>query len=409
MPDHSRENLVDCAVVGKLISQGRSNADIAELLSIRDDQVTRLTKLARKEGFLSTIHPFHDDVVREQRILTPFKQRLREISFAERLNQASWVRKVKTSIVVIDTVEPRAFERRAGQLLADMIVKAKNAHLGVMWGGVIESALRSLEEHYREHPNSRPHHLIRCIPLCGEPTGVVRNSAPRYSSSYLAAELHRIFSGDKVDHHRDEQHLLTAIPAYIPRERRDSAVTDFLWSIAGYKEIFGCKTAKGQKAGVADDLDLIVTGLGAFDPDERDDEDSITGIFLRERIELEKARDKSIAAKLRACAIGDVGGWIAPREGIDRDQQSFIKELNTGWTGAQERHFLNCAARRRKIVEKQKPDGATEPVAEKRQPSGVIAIARGAHKDQIVRYSVVQKLVNTVICDLKLARALERL
>jgi len=160
-------------------------------------------------------------------------------------------------------------------------------------------------------------------------------------------------------------------------------LSDFLFKIPGFQKIFRPSSGVALVAKV----DTVVTGVGVFKEDGQE-EDRESGAFLRERI----AQEHLDSAKLAKIVYGDFGGILLPRPNLTPSQQSQVADLNIGWMGAQETDFCRIARQSR---------SSNRP--------GMIVVARGTQKAELIRHALQRGLVNELIIDIPLARKLQEL
>src|SRR5205807_2708443 len=121
--------------------------------------------------------------------------------------------------------------------------------------------------------------------------------------------------------------------------------------------------------------DCLLTGVGAGYKKTDDP-------WFKEMTQLE-VTTKVVLDKL---AIGDIGGIFLAREESTRER---IEDINQRWTGIKEEHIRRCAKE-----------------AQQSDRSGVIVVAVGSHKAEIIRECVRLGLVNELIIDYELAKHL---
>lgn len=360
---------VDILLVAKLLAAGNSLGEIAEILNWDKTRVGRYRDAGLKANYLKYEI---DEQNASEELRASAKGRYEELELDKELATRPWAQECKFHIVSDADDE---FNRSAANRLADIISSSASRRVGIMWGGTIERVLNELKELYDDNPTRLPNaREFSATPLCGEPTSV-RSPLAKYSSSMLAARLQDLLNHSSSP---EDMSYLTGVPAYLPIS---SPARSFVEDIRGYQEIF-----VGPQA-LADDLDLILTGVGVFDPTKREDDKehgSKTGIFLRERLHYERCE----ADELATIVHGEIAGILIPKAGISDAEEKRIGELNKGWNGAQRRHLLKCVNR------------ASEKMA------GVVAIVRGAHKAELVYHAIRAGMISQVICDREHAKAL---
>lgn len=245
-------------------------------------------------------------------------------------------------------------------------------HLGVTWGRTVQAVAEGLKERVRRSADRTS--PIDFVPMCGDPTINVLGDARR-SSAHIVADLHEHFNGRST-----APRSLVGVAAYIPEEfavgrapEIIESIRDFLASSASYRDIFGNKLRKG----VVDDLDAVLTSVGpALPGDPWFKAAALNGTAQR------------LLARLSA---GNIGGVFLPRRGV-KGTHSHIEDMNKRWTGCRIEHFHNCAQ-----------NAGTSP-----SRVGVVVVAIGEEKAEVVETCVRMGLVNQLIVDQGLARALRK-
>lgn len=216
------------------------------------------------------------------------------------------------------------------------------------------------------------------IPLCGESLGAIRPSI--LSSSTLAQRF-----GEALTTRAAEDYLsLGMIPVFLPGPDAFSdmdvdAVKKLLSFAPAYTRIFGTGTAENGRP-LAEQLDIVITSISR--------EDRAFGVgdhpdFTWKTLQL------SEFAKL---VIGDLAGIPLLRPDVPADA---VAPLLDRWTGLQAEHLRLCAER------------ASAPV---NAPAGVIVVGTGRERAPCIVEAVRRGLVNHLVVDEELGRALiERL
>jgi DNA-binding transcriptional regulator LsrR (DeoR family) len=270
--------------------------------------------------------------------------------------------------------DPSGWDARAqrfGRLAAPRVQELLPAMnlAGVTWGKTIARLVDGLQ-HLNPQTPALPDR-VRFVPLTGEP---LTFPDPETSSSNLAHRLNEIVNG-----RADVVHSLTAVPAFIPAKftgRGRQAIRAFIAEIAGYRVIFAAEGADGRRQEpLADRLDCIITGVGTVSP-------GVSGRLLDDRVVAEDITKE----RLQERVIGDIGGVFLPRSPRD----GVVRGINERWTGVRLEHIARCAA------------------AAARDPSrvGVIVLALGRAKAEILLECVRGGLINELIIDHDLAQAL---
>jgi hypothetical protein len=222
-----------------------------------------------------------------------------------------------------------------------------------------------------------------------------------YSASRLAQLLGAALRGQaaKPDP-RSELPCLVGVPAYLPQKVRrngGAAWQDFIAGIPGYQEIFG--PSNGRVRPLVERVDTIICGTGII-ASEREEQDrpytpadtmfrAKTGDFIRERLEQEEGLTRSALDRM---IYGDIGGWLLRRQRLSAEDRRWVDSLNDGWTGIKGAHLARVAG-------DAKQSGAP----------GIILLAGGGAKAEMVAEIVRLGLVNVLLLDSYLANALKRL
>ena len=218
------------------------------------------------------------------------------------------------------------------------------------------------------------------IPICGDPLHISHLAEAGYSASQLAALLQAAL-GSKPS---SELPTLAGVPAYLPRNLQFlGAVEQFIEGLPGYRVVFGKMRTRPSQA-LSQKLDTLITGVGILAAAE----DSIggsTGAFIKERL----LQGESNAAELASLLHGDIGGLLLGKEALTESQIRRVGQLNDGWTGLRLRELKDLAKRTKR-------SGAP----------GVVVIASGANKADVVCEALRGSLVNELIIDRELADAI---
>jgi DNA-binding transcriptional regulator LsrR (DeoR family) len=146
-----------------------------------------------------------------------------------------------------------------------------------------------------------------------------------------------------------------------------------------YQTIFG-PPASADAVPLADQLDTLITSVGSFNEgwEEFKDEMSKVGVPT---------------ARLREVAVGDLGGVLLPKRTPSAAEQAkvhaAVPAIAGTWTGLT---LAQCQRIARQAVHTERP--------------GVVVVAIGASKKEMVLAGVEQGLINALIIDHDLAMAL---
>lgn len=391
----------DAQAVAWLLSQGKTQKEIAELMGVSQPVVSRLKERAETEKWLKT--EVTCDLTLEQkaeaqkRVWPDFKRLLDVL--ADAAARAAGNPFVPAGVRVYDTggraIDPdgynqqlRQFGRLAANRLGDLLRPEDVKVVGVTWGKTIACLIEAIEIRY-------PTPLRKLNPIDFVPLSGVLLSDPsiELSSTTLVAKLHKIVNGQESG-----ARSLAAVPARIPAkfQRTGAELTaserktlkKFIDDIPGYQAIFEGASGKPR----VDEIDFILTSVGCDYSQSNDP-------WLDEMI----SHETLTKGELARVAIGDLGGIFLPTptanptptakksdlEKQDEINEKKLDEINRRWKGATIKHVKNCAAQ-----------------AAERNAPGVIVIAMGARKARIVLECVRKGLVNQLIIDRDLAEAI---
>jgi len=267
-----------------------------------------------------------------------------------------------------------AFTTQAAPLVHSLLMREAVDTCGVTWGFMLWDLSIGLQAMRVPAPwRKRP---IRFIPLTGDPLQDRKVYAPSLTSSSIAAEMSKIVNEDAY-----RPPWLGLVPAYIPDKFQGAALNGIerlIRMVPEYAEIFD---AKGKR-GAAYKLDVILTSVGrAANP---------LGFGMGRLFASLGRRVKHLSDQIH----GDIGGVLLPR---NADQPSeLIQSIERRWKGLKREHLESCA--RRAFDE--------DPAVGR---PGVIVLAEGEDRADVVLHAVERGLINHLIIDTSLEKALENL
>jgi DNA-binding transcriptional regulator LsrR (DeoR family) len=376
--------------VARFRSRNLTQAQIAKRLNKSQPEVSRLVAYAKEHQFLARAPSFliqnvdlsdlaevdrrffvHDELCPELRKLAPAGRHL--------------------DVRVLPPGD-EAFAAAAASCVGEWLHRARV--VGIMWGRSLERMVTRIRGCLDASGQGEAYD-VQCVPLCGDPVHLMNLGQVRYSASQLAAELSRALNPERPS----DQPCLVGVPAYVPRkiflQRNGGAVwQDFVEEIPGYRLIFG--PGNGEEKPWVERVDTIISGTGIIISGSRRQDHTAppagmaahdqTGDFIRERLTQEEGVSESALAEL---IYGDIGGWLLGRHGLRAADRRLVDSLNQGWTGIREEHLVN-------VAKNAKPGGAP----------GVILVAAGLAKVEMVRELVRRGFVNQLLIDTSLAKAL---
>jgi DNA-binding transcriptional regulator LsrR (DeoR family) len=235
---------------------------------------------------------------------------------------------------------------------------------------------------------------IEFVPILGDL--LLERAAPLYSENHrchatnLAAQLADFFG-------QTRSRILLHAPAYIPEgfqpktehAERVRTARAFIEAIPAYRLVFG-----ERRDGLIDRVDTLVTSVGGplvLDPEDQG--------WLRPTVTNADER----ASLQSAGVVGDLcGRFVTKTQVTNFPADSAITAANDRCFGPQIEHFRECATRAR--------DTAASRNSEDPSPGlGVMVVAAGAEKAEVVFSVCFNKLVNELVVDSDLAAALLKL
>lgn len=365
------------AQVAYLISRGFNQGEAQGLLGLNRTEVGRLVRRARVLGLLKR-PVFSEDVFR--RLWPNPKKRinLENLRFglkllkglketAEKENRKLTLTQVKVVSSVSSETTPEAwsdrlrdFGREAMPYLQDVLAKTEICAVG--WGGTVGAVVSAAE--LEGFDGKMPHPKLASS--CGE---LFDHLGFANASSSLVERLHLLLNGKK-----SADYTFRGVPALL----NEPTLRDFyLQKHPGYRAVFG-------PSGIADQFDAIVTSVGTF-------EQQGVHAFKRALVAEWNAKEES----LKRISWGDLGGVLVPRLKVTADDQKEFDRIASLWTGITLKHYRETAMRAFKIA-----------VSQAQEIPGVVVFAIGKNKAEIVHEIIKAGLVNRVVVDLDLAKAL---
>lgn len=377
----SKERRLKALAAARFRSEGHTQNEIALRLDTSQPEVSRLLDDATAYGFFNP-HP----TLQRKSIKDDEWDEVDQIYFIDRdlVNQlrARTPRGLHFDARVFPS--DGEFAYRAAGRVAQLLQRARR--VGVMWGRTLLRVMDEIASRWALPKGAKPP-LIDCLPLCGDPVYLMNQRDMEKSASHLAATLEVALTGAR----NPALPCLIGVPAYIASpilhqgETRHSDLWAFIRRIPGYEAIF----TKGGPSGKAwvEGIDTILTGVGIIGTEKEQSWDEI-GDFIQERL----AQEGLPKTTLKDLIYGDIGGLLLERKGLKTEDQKLVERLNQGWTGIKEAH-LQAVAR------KATPQGLP----------GIILVAIGAAKAEMIDEILRRGFVNELLIDEDLALALKAL
>jgi DNA-binding transcriptional regulator LsrR (DeoR family) len=237
------------------------------------------------------------------------------------------------------------------------------------WGKTLFSAIENSKP---QHWRATAGHAIRFVPVCGEPHQFTSNEE---TSSHLAARLHEL-----VKSTAPPPPSLSGVPALIARRYHGAdlrGIRRFVEDAASYREVFG------ETNPLIAQVDSLLTAVGpAEHPMGFSFEELLTAGSTPER--------KLTGARLKKLVVGDIGGVLIPRPGLDAPARREVEQLQKMWTGVQLHHLERIA----------------RAAAKGSRPGVIIAAIGGDDRAEIIAEVIRYGLVNELVIDRPLSEAL---
>lgn len=382
---------------------------IAEHLGIKQPDVSRRLKLAEERGWLSRPEFLRGPDISDARmeeIENAFYRKLPELRRGiERLSRTRRPHDPPPRIQVFysgPTATDRAgyhkrqelFGWNAALYVRELIPKMR--HIGVAWGKTIARLIDGLRP-----LNPRFDKGSLFFPVSGEP---LREHGEENSATELAAGLQAFVEGGPAEGPGLNM-VIPCIPDHFSETVTSEIKQSLLGQVAGYRRIFLGEPGAGRESSgrLIEEMDTLITGVGTAAKTSTDP-------WLIERVNAMHNEPPLTREDFEAYTFGDISGvyllrpelpaLIGSRLGktagqgkVGRERSAIeakVRRINTQWTGIQREHVARCAERARSSD----------------QTAGVIVLAIGRAKSEIVIEAVNQSLVNHLLIDQDLADAL---
>jgi DNA-binding transcriptional regulator LsrR (DeoR family) len=382
---------LDILATAYLYGQQQTQETIGRSLGLSQPMVSRLVLRAKQQGYLETRTRFVEDRVTKED-LARIQARVRPAPLKEILSKvAAEGSKLPGPVVHVYPSHSRntssaAWRHRVDEFASACVddvlkVLASATVIGVSWGDTVASAIDAMK---RVAPAvQRDKRTRTAVPLLGEPLGL---NITQHSSSVLAARLEEALNPG-VEPGQGHSLSLAAVPALIPAEMSEPeivAIHKLINLITAYREIFGAKRRKAAGVEMSvpwiDRIDAVLTSTSTHERPLGFDDDSLIRTAGVER------------TKLNDLVIGDLCGALIPRPDLNEKALGEVKSILRRWTGVKIKQLENCAARARDS-----------------DAPGVIVLAIGASKAQVVHAAVRRGLIQHLFMDQDLADRLEQI
>lgn len=289
----------------------------------------------------------------------------------------------------------RAFGEAAAGYLVSRLPAA--ARIGIAWGSTLGYLVDGIARHGYYRSDSRA--IQQVVPTSAEP---MRYAQSEFTASALARRLDSILNGSippgkggqPSEQEQQRRLALTGVPAFISRDfgpligsQKDLSPTErdvlsarlpsllrefFLQTSPAYGKIFGSREP------LVESLDLVLTSAGSSD--------RALG-FCNEEL---RTVGGLTSSELNRLVVGDLGGVLLPRHNLSKSDKQRVHRLSEMWTGVTYAQMDGLAKR-----------------ATKSDCPGIVVVAIGHRRSEVVCEILVRGLCNELIVDRELATALE--
>lgn len=375
-PGHLPPDLIPYAVAKLRAEDDLSQVEIAQRLGLSQGYVSKLlTELTDQKVIarVTVVSASFRESPRWQQMLDLFENGAAARAALQALSP--YRSRFRLELARPDVNEADGFARAAAPLVHQLLLGV--TRLGISCGTTIAAINRELNPLLPTLKNR-----LRVVPIVGEPTHLSNVDQSAENSATNMAEALRAALGTL----NGAEPVLRGVAAYIPRKRRGE-IMEFFHSVPGYRVIFGCDQKHAEPPEI-DRLDCVITGAGIVSSANP----KLRGTLIKERLAQEnlQADEQNLSpATLERLVYGDLAGILIPRPKLDRSGSNLIRSLNEGLTGLRRAHLERIC---------QLADGASSP--------GVILIAYGQQKIELIREIIRQGLVSTLVTTRDCARDL---
>ncbi len=378
---------------------GLTQTEVARYLDIDAPRVARLTDEAERKGWIRKTPEFLEDnvspeVMAELQGMGPSAElegRLDPLIRARARTASKGVvlRQVRVFHSGTDGATAQDWDRRLARFssqAARYVCKrlSQSAVAAVAWGGTVSSLVDAVEV---LPPRERRDPATCFMPLAGERIG---EPADEHSASSHASRLARVLNvGGKG------ALSLAGVPAILPRSIREDrgkyeTVRELFSYSRGFREVFlGTKDLEGLPCPpLLEALDTILTSAGV--PGQPHGVLGAPGQPLGTFASEFEMTGRISLRSLAGLVVGDIGGVLVAREGLNRDQAAVLEKIQSLWNGVRKKDFDRVAS--------------SHAPEKSGIGSGVILVAIGGSKAPVVAAALER--INYLVIDHDLARAL---
>jgi len=361
--------------------------EIASVTGLSTATVNRRLKEAIKLGVLKRFVFSPDDDMKEK--YAPY---FRHLEIEEKVRACVGKILIRNVIVVPSIGDEVENRKRVGQVAAFRLhQKLKSAEkelkIGVSWGRTLRAMTDTLREitsverafsiELQRKTQSKKEYssTLEFVPLCGDFwVNEVIKDAHYYSSERIAADLSECFFNAKPP-------IEISFPVYIPEKfQGEKNIRDFLDLTPARRMIYGDKNPLIKQ------LDGIITSVGGVPREMHATEDKLESISMLVSLSEHISREKQ--EKMEAAGVvGDILGYFITKRGTTHND--VVNGINERFLGPKPEHILECAERARE-------EGNI----------GVVIIASGEKKADILHSIIERRYVNGIIIDSELAEKL---
>ncbi len=375
--DNIPQSQIDIIAACKLAAEGNTQEEISHTLKLNQAKVNRILK-DHGTTYIKTFKTFIENKDDPKGIMQLVQDRISRKELQNRLCKEAQDPNFRLRVFTLPNGSSKWRLERFGTLCAGYVkdLFSSSRHCGVTWGTHLDSLTKALKGYIINKPRRNK---TEFIPLSGEPLGIT----PSYfSSSNLACRLHKIVNGNS----KPEPFSLAAVPAFISPMNLTASelkgIRKMIFEVETYQKVFGSPLLKKNPSKPkVEQLDMLLTSLGGG------------GIMFRYGDQEMIPKKIKEDAQLNQLALGDLGGVLIPKNSTKIKALTQIQKRCTTLTMDHLKHCVNNSKNSKN----------------KNKPKGVIVLAMGDQKAELVLACIRLGLINQLLCCNGLADKLEKL
>jgi len=281
-----------------------------------------------------------------------------------------------------DAVE--LFAQNAAPYVLEQLCKSKSG-IAVGWGTTVACAIEALGECIGESARLRQNEQkkISIVPTAGYPLQPPKGRDT--ASTSVARMLNDYLNGPRSGRVLSLENIPSVLAEIFKDDAKRKTFLEGFRYLRDYWEILGDQDDPNSNSWV-NRVDTIISSGGAFHQWQ---------IFADALLH----NSGIVKDDLTKLAVGDIGGVLIPRLGLNAEDMARFEQIRRLWTGIRLEKYQRIA---RDAARCSDPDG----------PAGSVLVAIGKNKAEIILDLVIRddtRVVNSLLIDVYLARAIRRL